>query len=193
MLVAIIAPLVLSGYFELGIALVLLAVLLTFRMKKVFLWVGMLMSAVTLFLVAKGAKDYTEGVRVMERDFYGVVRTVDFLHPVPYRTMYHGGIMHGINKALTEEMEYDAPTGIVVNANLDEYKLHMIDAMPAKVVADWVEPYDIVGPFGAKGIGEPALLPASARINAAIYDALGVKVDFQPMSPLRILNAMAKK
>jgi hypothetical protein len=45
--------------------------------------------------VARGAKDYTEGVRVMERDFYGVVRTVDFLSPVPYRSMYHGGIMHG--------------------------------------------------------------------------------------------------
>jgi hypothetical protein len=94
-LVAIIAPLALSGYFELGIALVLLAVLLTFRMKKVFLWVGVLMTAVTLSLVVKGAKDYTEGVRVMERDFYGVVRTVDFFHPVAYRSMYHGGIMHG--------------------------------------------------------------------------------------------------
>ena len=69
----------------------------------------------------------------------------------------------------------------------------MIDAMPTKVVADWVEPYDIVGPFGAKGIGEPALLAASASINSAIYDALGVKVDFQPMTPVRILNAMAKK
>jgi SAM-dependent methyltransferase len=45
--------------------------------------------------VVKGAKDYTEGVRVMERDFYGVVRTVDFAYPVGYRSMYHGGIMHG--------------------------------------------------------------------------------------------------
>ena len=50
----------------------------------------------------------------------------------------------------------------------------------------------MVGPFGAKGVGEPALLPAW-RINAAIYDAIGVKVDYQPMTPVRILNAMAKK
>jgi CO/xanthine dehydrogenase Mo-binding subunit len=114
------------------------------------------------------------------------------INPLGLANQIHGGIMHGINKALTEEMEYDAPTGVVVNANLDEYKLHMIDAMPTKVVADWVEPYDIVGPFGAKGIGEPALLAASASINSAIYDALGVKVDFQPMSPVRILNAMKK-
>jgi SAM-dependent methyltransferase len=46
-------------------------------------------------LVVRGAQEYTEGVRVMERDFYGVVRTVDHLSPVPYRSMYHGGIMHG--------------------------------------------------------------------------------------------------
>ena len=39
--------------------------------------------------------DYTEGVRVMERDFYGVVRTVDHEFPRAYRSMYHGGIMHG--------------------------------------------------------------------------------------------------
>jgi spermidine synthase len=34
-------------------------------------------------------------VRVIGRDFYGVVRTVDHALPVPYRTMYHGAIMHG--------------------------------------------------------------------------------------------------
>jgi SAM-dependent methyltransferase len=34
-------------------------------------------------------------MRVMERDFYGVVRTADHPRPVPYRSMYHGAIMHG--------------------------------------------------------------------------------------------------
>jgi SAM-dependent methyltransferase len=43
----------------------------------------------------KGAYDYTDHIRVMERDFYGVVRTADHLSPVPYRSMYHGAIMHG--------------------------------------------------------------------------------------------------
>jgi SAM-dependent methyltransferase len=45
--------------------------------------------------VVRGVHDYTDGVRVMERDFYGVVRTADHPSPVPYRSMYHGGIMHG--------------------------------------------------------------------------------------------------
>jgi xanthine dehydrogenase molybdenum-binding subunit len=112
------------------------------------------------------------------------------INPKGLINQIHGGIMHGINKALTEELEYDAPTGIMVNANLDEYKLHMIDAMPEKIQVDYVEPYDVIGPFGAKGIGEPALLLSAPCINAGIYDAIGVHVDFQPMTPVRILNAI---
>jgi len=45
--------------------------------------------------VVRGGDDYTRGIRVMERDFYGVVRTADHYSPVPYRSMYHGAIMHG--------------------------------------------------------------------------------------------------
>jgi hypothetical protein len=94
-LVAIIAPLTLSGYFELGIALVLLASLVVLRVQGLVRGVAAAALLATIVFVARGANDYTEGVRVMERDFYGVVRTVDFLSPVPYRSMYHGGIMHG--------------------------------------------------------------------------------------------------
>ena len=115
------------------------------------------------------------------------------INPQAVLNQITGGMMQGINKALTEEIEYDATTGVIVNANLDEYKLHMIDALPDKVQADFVEPYDAIGPYGAKGIGEPALLPPGASIHAAIQNAIGVKVDYQPMTPVRILNAMAKQ
>jgi hypothetical protein len=100
-LVAIVAPMTLPGYFELGIALVLLALLFTLRLrgpagaKSPAVWGGVAVSIATLVLVVRGANDYSTGVRVMERDFYGVVRTADHLNPVPYRSMYHGSIMHG--------------------------------------------------------------------------------------------------
>ena len=94
-LVAIVAPLALPGYFELGIALVLLSIVFLFRMKGVMYWAGAAVIIATVVLVVRGAADYTDGVRVMERDFYGVVRTADFSSPVPYRSLYHGGIMHG--------------------------------------------------------------------------------------------------
>jgi SAM-dependent methyltransferase len=92
-LVAIVAPLALPGYFELGIALIALAAIIV--LVKRMRWLGVVVSVVTAVLVGRGVQDYTEGVRVMERDFYGVVRTVDHDFPVAYRSMYHGGIMHG--------------------------------------------------------------------------------------------------
>jgi len=94
-LVAIVAPLTLSGYFELGIALVLLAAVLAFAMRGAWRWSAAVVALVSLGFVVRGVYDYTEGVRVMERDFYGVVRTADHPSPVPYRSMYHGAIMHG--------------------------------------------------------------------------------------------------
>jgi hypothetical protein len=94
-LVAIVAPLTLPGYFELGIALVALAGLLAVRLRHVALWGGVAVVAATTFFVVRGAYHYSSGMRVMERDFYGVVRTADHRDPVPYRSMYHGGIMHG--------------------------------------------------------------------------------------------------
>jgi hypothetical protein len=92
-LVAIVAPLVLAGYFELGIALVALgsAIILIRKVR----WVGVAVAVATAAFVVRGIEEYGDGVRVMERDFYGVVRTVDHPSPVAYRSMYHGGIMHG--------------------------------------------------------------------------------------------------
>ncbi len=94
-LVAVAAPLVLPGYFELGIALVLLPALLLFSVMGLLRVAGVLVTLLAAVFVVRGAADYTDGVRVMERDFYGVVRTVDHYSPVPYRSMYHGAIMHG--------------------------------------------------------------------------------------------------
>jgi hypothetical protein len=94
-LVAVAAPLALPGYFELGIALVVLAALLLSRVAGVARGAGIAVTLLTAFFVVRGANDYTDGVRVMQRDFYGVVRTVDHYSPVPYRSMYHGAIMHG--------------------------------------------------------------------------------------------------
>jgi SAM-dependent methyltransferase len=94
-LVAIVAPLALPGYFELGIALILLGALFAVRVRGLASWGVLAVLAATVAFVVKGAHDYTDHIRVMERDFYGVVRTADHSSPVPYRSMYHGAIMHG--------------------------------------------------------------------------------------------------
>lgn len=94
-LVAIVAPLVLSGYFEVNIALVLLAMLLSLRLRGVWRLPGLAIFSVTAFFAVNGAQEYSRGTRTMERDFYGVVRTRDRADPAPYRSMMHGGIVHG--------------------------------------------------------------------------------------------------
>lgn len=94
-LVAIAAPLALDGYYELGIALVVLAALLTTGLAGRVVFAGMLVIAATTAFVLQAAYDYTSGIRVMARDFYGVVRTQDYQNPVAYRVMYHGAIKHG--------------------------------------------------------------------------------------------------
>ncbi len=94
-LVAIIAPLMLRGYFEVNIALVLLALLLSLRLSGAWRLLGVAVFGVTAYFAVNGAQEYAHDTRVMERDFYGVVRTRDRADPVPYRSMMHGGIVHG--------------------------------------------------------------------------------------------------
>jgi spermidine synthase len=97
-LVGIVAPLVLPGYYELGILLVLLCGLVILRLFSapiLLTFVAVGVSGVVALLVAVNLRDYAGDVRVLQRDFYGVVRTRDKADPVDFRVMYHGGIMHG--------------------------------------------------------------------------------------------------
>jgi hypothetical protein len=152
-LVAIVAPLVLHGYFDLGIALVLLALLFVFQLEKLFVLGGIAVLAATAVFVYQGARDYSRGVRVMERDFYGVVRTADHEDPVPYRAMYHGGIMHG-GQLLGDSFrntpaDYFSPTSgygrtfTTLRALYPKKPLKIgIIGLGAGVVASWMKPGD---------------------------------------------------
>ena len=95
-LIAIVAPLALDGYFELHIVLVLLAVMLMLRLPRIGQFFGAIALAVTGYYTVNGALEYSRDMRLMGRDFYGVVRTRDReAEGVRYRAMYHGGIIHG--------------------------------------------------------------------------------------------------
>ncbi len=152
-LVAIVAPLVLHGYFELGIALVALALVLAWRLRGPAMLAGAAAALATVVFVVSGAYDYTRDVRVMERDFYGVVRTADHEEPVRYRSMYHGAIMHGgqlLDEAWrTTPADYFSPGsgyGRVFTA-LREMRPHRplsvgVIGLGAGVLAAWMKPGD---------------------------------------------------
>jgi CO/xanthine dehydrogenase Mo-binding subunit len=80
----------------------------------------------------------------------------------------------------------------VMNANFRDYKLLTAkDVIPIEPVI--VETIDQDGPYGAKGIGEPGLVPTAPAIANAIYDAIGVRIKDLPMTPERILKAIKEK
>ncbi|MCX7196575.1 MAG: fused MFS/spermidine synthase, partial [Proteobacteria bacterium] len=95
-LIAIVAPLTLNGYFELNISLVALALLLMLQLEGKQLLIGIAVVFATSWYATKGAQEYADDMRVMERDFYGVVRIRDREYDgTTYRAMLHGSIIHG--------------------------------------------------------------------------------------------------
>jgi CO/xanthine dehydrogenase Mo-binding subunit len=56
-----------------------------------------------------------------------------------------------------------------------------------------VESEDVNGPFGAKGLGEPTMIPTAPAISNAIYDAIGVRMRELPITPEKLLNALREK
>ena len=56
-----------------------------------------------------------------------------------------------------------------------------------------VETNDDAGPFGAKGVGEPGLVPTAPAIANAIYDAVGVRIRDLPITPDKIVAALKAK
>ena len=58
---------------------------------------------------------------------------------------------------------------------------------------EFIETDDPSGPFGAKGVGEPALVPTAPAIANAIHDAVGVRITSLPITPEKVLAALRAK
>ncbi len=102
LLVGVIAPLVLPGYYELALCIVALAAMATFlTWRKLHIAVSLLGAAITLFTAAAGwvgINAYGKEVMVMTRNFYGTLRVRETLVTAPdyrRRTLIHGSISHG--------------------------------------------------------------------------------------------------
>jgi CO/xanthine dehydrogenase Mo-binding subunit len=81
--------------------------------------------------------------------------------------------------------------GRVLNHTLADYKIATIMDLP-EIVPIIVETGHPEGPFGAKGIGEPAAAPAAPAIANAVFDAIGVRIRDLPITPEKIRAALKK-
>jgi CO/xanthine dehydrogenase Mo-binding subunit len=106
------------------------------------------------------------------------------LNPLGCRQQLAGAAITGIGQAMFEEIAYD--NGQLINPNLVDYVLPSLGDMPSVIDPICVEVPDRNGPFGAKGIGESALIPVAPAIANAIYDAVGVRVKDLPIKAEKI-------
>jgi len=112
------------------------------------------------------------------------------INPMLLEGQVYGGATMGIGYALTERLILE--NGKVMNPNFLDYKILTAKDVP-KIEAIVVETEDPFGPFGAKGIGEPGLVPTAPAIANAIYDAVGVRIKDLPITPEKILTALKEK
>jgi CO/xanthine dehydrogenase Mo-binding subunit len=110
------------------------------------------------------------------------------INPLGCRQQLAGAAITGIGQAMFEEIAYD--NGQLINPNLVDYVLPSLGDMPVVIDPICVEVPDRNGPFGAKGIGESALIPVAPAIANAIYDAVAVRIKDLPIKAEKIYLAL---
>jgi CO/xanthine dehydrogenase Mo-binding subunit/aerobic-type carbon monoxide dehydrogenase small subunit (CoxS/CutS family) len=105
------------------------------------------------------------------------------INPTQVEGQIHGGIAQGLGFAL---MEAYVPGR---TENLHDYLIPTVGDMP-EIECLLIEDPEPSGPYGAKGVGEPALIPTAPAILGAIHDAVGVRITQLPASPDRVLAAI---
>jgi CO/xanthine dehydrogenase Mo-binding subunit len=101
-----------------------------------------------------------------------------------------GGAVQSLGIALTEELQYD-DNGRLRNPSLLDYRKLTAADLP-NIDTVLVSVPSPAGPMGARGVGEPPIVPAPAAIGNAVYDATGVRITQLPFTPERIALALVK-
>ena len=109
------------------------------------------------------------------------------INPIAVEGQIQGGSAQGIGYALMEEVQ--VRDGVTRTPSLSEYLIPTAKDLPT-TKAIILESGTGVGPFGAKGIGEPALTPAAPAVANAVANAIGVRIHDLPLTPERVLASL---
>ncbi len=112
------------------------------------------------------------------------------VNPLGASSQAEGGILQGMAFALTEELVVDPNTGIPVNASLDDYKVPTIADVPEMVIEFVDVPDAAMSTVGAKGLGEPPIIPTAAAIANAFAHATGRRCRALPLTRARVLETL---
>ncbi|MFZ1915788.1 MAG: xanthine dehydrogenase family protein molybdopterin-binding subunit [Dehalococcoidales bacterium] len=112
------------------------------------------------------------------------------MNPAVANGQVAGGVIQGVGYALTEERIIDRATGIILNPNLEDYALPTALDVPA-IDSNFIDDSDNeANNTGAKGLGEPPIIPTAPAIANAIAQAIGVRFLSLPITRAKIVEAL---
>jgi CO/xanthine dehydrogenase Mo-binding subunit len=109
------------------------------------------------------------------------------INPMGVRGQIYGGVAQGGGWGLYENVVYE--NSRLKTTNMRHYNMMTLSDMP-QVESILVETMDPVGPYGAKGVGEPALIPMAPAIANAVHDAIGVRIHDLPITAEKVFFAL---
>lgn len=112
------------------------------------------------------------------------------INPSSVESQIEGSLAMGLGYTFREDLIFKG--GKISNPNFAQYKVPRSIDIP-RINTILIETIDPQGPFGAKGMGEAALLPTAAAIANAIYDAAGIRLKELPFTPDKVLQALKNK
>jgi CO/xanthine dehydrogenase Mo-binding subunit len=124
-------------------------------------------------------------------DFVAVQDAGKAINPLGVEGQMQGGAVQSLGFALTEALLFDEK-GRLTNPSLLDYRKLTAADLP-KIETIIVEVPSPAGPFGARGVGEPPIVPAPAAIANAVFDATGARITDLPITPERIALALVAK
>jgi CO/xanthine dehydrogenase Mo-binding subunit len=112
------------------------------------------------------------------------------INPDLIRAQIEGGIVQGLGSALLEEMKIKE--GKVLNPSFVDYKIPVFGDTPEMKI-NIIENPEPTGPWGARGIAEPCMVPTAPAIANAIFDAIGCRINSLPLTAEKVLKAIKEK
>ena len=111
------------------------------------------------------------------------------INPMTCEQQVEGGVIMGVSNGILEG--FSIRDGRILNGTFADYKVATIQDMP-EIVPILVETVHDEAPYGAKGIGEPAAAATPPAIANALYDAVGIRIRDLPITPEKVLQALAE-